>query len=384
MRIVYCLPQIYKPGGIERIVSIKANHFTDICNYEVYIITSCQERRPPFYKLSEKIKLIDLNINYDSTLTLPLWKRIIKKIQYTKYHKKLLSNLLFQIKADIVISTFTHEASFLPSIKDGSKKVLEFHFCKGHKRKMANAFQFPFTTRLAYYFRCWQEENLIIPKYDRFVVLTQEDQKQWLAQKKPQTICIPNILPFESSRKAELNSKSAIAVGRLDAQKGFDRLINIWNEVNKLHPDWHLNIYGEGKDKEKLLRMIAEMKLEKNIIIHPPTNQIIDRYLSSSIFIMTSRYEGLPMTLLEAISVGLPPICYTFQCGPKDVIKDGVNGYLINENDEKTIILRIKNMIENEKLRKEMGNEAKLSSTRFSERTIMDKWINLFNSLCNN
>ena len=173
-------------------------------------------------------------------------------------------------------------------------------------------------------------------------------------------------------------------MGRLDAQKGFDRLINIWNEVNKLHPDWHLNIYGEGKDKEKLLRMIAEMKLEKNITIHPPTNQIIDRYLSSSIFIMTSRYEGLPMTLLEAISVGLPPICYTFQCGPKDVIKDGVNGYLINENDEKTIILRIKNMIENKKLRKEMGNEAKLSSTRFSERTIMDKWINLFNSLCNN
>ena len=98
MKIVYCLPQIYKPGGIERIVSIKANHFVDICNYEVYIITSCQERKPPFYRLSDKIKFIDLNIDYDSTLTLPLWKRIIKKIQYVKHHKKLLSNLLFQIK----------------------------------------------------------------------------------------------------------------------------------------------------------------------------------------------------------------------------------------------------------------------------------------------
>lgn len=383
MRIVYCLPQIYKPGGIERIVSIKANYLANICNYEIYIVTSCQKSKQPFYQFSDKIKFIDLNIDYDSTLILPLWKRVIKKNQYTKLHKKLLSDLLFKIKADIVISTFTHEASFLPDIKDGSKKILEFHFCKGHKRKMAEAFQFPFLTKLAYYFRCWQEEHIIIPKYDRFVVLTKEDQQQWLSLN-PHTICIPNILPFETKQKAALTSKSAIAVGRLDAQKGFDKLICIWKKINELHPDWHLNIYGNGKDKQKLLQMINDLSLNNSITIYNPTNQIIDCYLTASIFIMTSRYEGLPMTLLEAISIGLPPICYSFQCGPKDVITNGENGYIVDENDEKTMVLRIRNMIENENLRKIIGNKAKLSSSRFSEEIIMNKWISLFNSLCHN
>ena len=130
--------------------------------------------------------------------------------------------------------------------------------------------------------------------------------------------------------------------------------------------------------------MINDLSLNNSITIYNPTNQIIDCYLTASIFIMTSRYEGLPMTLLEAISIGLPPICYSFQCGPKDVITNGENGYIVDENDEKTMVLRIRNMIENENLRKIIGNKAKLSSSRFSEEIIMNKWISLFNSLCHN
>ena len=380
MKIVYCLPQVYKPGGIERIVSIKANYFVERCGYEVYIITACQKGQEPFYHLSDKIKMINLNIDYDSTLTLPIWKRIYKKIYYTRQHKKKLNRLLKKIKPDITISTFTHEASFLPQIKDGSKKVLEFHFCKGHKRKMADAFHFPFITKLAYYIRCWQEENIIIPKYDQFIVLTKEDEINW-KQKIHNVKHIPNILPFEKEGEAELTQKHVIAVGRLDSQKGFNRLIDIWALVTHKHPDWILDIYGKGKDFKKLQSQIDSYGIGDTTIIHEPDQNIKAHYLNSSIFVMTSVYEGLPMTLLEANGLGLPSICYDFPCGPKDVIKDGLNGFLVKEGDSDKFADRLLTLIENDNMRKLMGQKAYQMSERFSCRNIMSEWVNLFNEL---
>lgn len=379
-KIVYCLPQVYKPGGIERIVSIKANYFVEQCGYEVYIITACQKGQGPFYHLSDKIKMIDLNIDYDSTLTLPIWERIYKKIYYTHQHKKKLNRLLKKIKPDITISTFTHEASFLPQMKDGSKKVLEFHFCKGHKRKMADAFHFPFVTKLAYYIRCWQEENIIIPKYDQFIVLTKEDEINW-KQKIHNVKHIPNILPFEKEGEAELTQKHVIAVGRLDSQKGFNRLIDIWALVTHKHPDWILDIYGKGRDFKKLQSQIDNYGIGDTTIIHKPDKNIKAHYLNSSIFVMTSVYEGLPMTLLEANGLGLPSICYDFPCGPKDVIKDGLNGFLVKEGDSDKFADRLLTLIENDNMRKLMGQKAYQMSERFSCRNIMSEWVNLFNEL---
>ena len=380
MKIVYCLPQIYKPGGIERIVSIKANYLADKCGYKVYIITACQKSKKPFYHFSDKIEMIDLNIDYDSTLILPIWKRIKRKMDYSHQHKKALNELLNTIKPDITISTFTHEAAFLPQIKDGSKKVLEFHFCKGHKRKMADAFHFPIITRLAYYIRCWQEENIIIPKYDQFIVLTNEDKINW-KQKIHNVKYISNILPFEKEGKAELAQKHVIAVGRLDSQKGFNRLIDIWALVTSKHPDWILDIYGQGSDFRKLQSQIDSYGISNTTIIHQPDQNIKDHYLNSSIFVMTSVYEGLPMTLLEANGLGLPSVCYDFSCGPKDVIIDGINGFLVKDGDSNTFADRLLILMENDNIRKRMGQEAYQMSERYSCKNIMCKWVTLFNEL---
>lgn len=382
MKIVYCLPQVYRPGGIERIISIKANYLAEICNYKVYIVTSYQKGKLPYYQFSDKVKFIDLNIDYDATLSLPIWKRVIKKSKLIHYHKQKLTRILYEIKPDITISTFTHEAAFLPDIKDGSKKLLEFHFCKKHKRKMANAFNFPLLTKLAYYIKCWQEENIIIPKYNQFVVLTEEDKSDWL-KKIPTVKCISNILPFETNEQAILKNKVVIAVGRLDAQKNFDRLINLWGKVHMKHPDWKLNIFGQGKDEQKLRNQITTMKLDNVVTIHKPCTNIKEEYLKSSIFVMTSAYEGLPMTLLEATGLGLPAVCYDFKCGPNDVIINGKNGFLIKEGNQTTFVNAICRLIENEPLRKKMGVEAKALSVRFSKENIMQKWIKLFNKTIN-
>lgn len=380
MKIVYCLPQVYRPGGIERIISLKANYLADICNDDIYIITACQFGKKPYYVFSSKIKFIDLNINYDAILILPIWKRIIRKIVLQLLHKRKLKKILCEIHPDITISTFTHEAAFLPQIKDGSKKVLEFHFCKGHKIKMAKAFHFGFITKLAYYYRCWQEENIIIPKYDQFIVLTKEDEISW-----KEKICnvkyISNILPFEKEGKSELTQKHVIAVGRLDGQKGFNRLIDIWALVTKKHPDWILDIYGKGRDHKALQSQIDNYGISDTTVIHQPDQNIKDHYLNSSIFVMTSIYEGLPMTLLEANGLGLPSVCYDFPCGPKDVIKDGINGFLIKDGDSNTFADKLLTLIENDNIRKLMGQEAYRMSERYSCKNIMREWVNLFNEL---
>lgn len=380
MKIIYCIPQLYRPGGIERIVTIKANHLAKTYGYDVTIIVADQKGKVPFYELSDKVKVVDLGLDYDGTLIMPIWKRVLIRYKLHKLHKAKLERVLLEQHPDLVISTFTHEASFLPDIKDGSKKVLEFHFCRGHKRKMADAFNFSFIKRMSYYFKCWQEENIIIPKYDQFVVLTEEDRQYWKS-KIPTVKHISNILPFAHEKQAELNEKNVIAVGRLDAQKRFDRLIDIWARIAKSYPDWHLNIYGQGTDRDKLQKQIENCGCKECIILHEPDLNIKQKYLESSIFCMTSAYEGLPMTLLEATGLGLPAICYDFTCGAKDVIEDGVNGYLVKEGDEATFVQRLSELMDNVELRKSMGNKALELSYRYSYDSIMHQWVTLFENL---
>ena len=382
MKVIYCLPQLFMPGGIERICTIKANYFADILKWDVVIITAEQKNLPTYYKLSEKVRLIDLAIPYSSMLSQNLCSRIITKYHLQKLHKSKLEGILYSEHADIVVSTLTHEVNFITEIKDGSKKVLEFHFCKGHKRKMANAFHYDLITKIAYYAQCWREENIIVPRYDKFVVLTNEDLQLWRSITS-NVKCIPNILPFENTETAKLAAKRVIAVGRYDAQKRFDHLIRIWAKVSKKHPDWVLDIYGQGKDKEDLTKLITDLGCKSNIILHSPSHNIQQCYLDSSIFVMTSTYEGLPMTLLEANALGLPSICYDFTCGPKDVIENGVNGFIVREGDLDAFADRLDLLMSDDNLRINMGNKAYVLSKRFSIDVIMRKWVELFENLNN-
>ena len=382
MKIVYCVPQLFRPGGIERMVILKANYLAEVYGYDVTIVVADQKEEKPFYRLNEQVRVVDLGLDYDGTLLLPIAKRLIARRRLHQLHKKKLSELLMKLRPDVTISTFTHEASFLPMIADGSKKVLEFHFCRGHKRKMAETFGLPLLQRLAYKIRCWQEENIIIPKYDQFVVLTEEDKIDW-EKKVPSVKCISNIQPFETDEQAILESKSVIAVGRLDAQKGFDKLIKLWGKILSIHPDWTLNIFGQGKDELKLNKLIKSSGLNEAVRIHRPSKDIKKEYLKASIFVMTSAYEGLPMTLLEATGLGLPSVCYDFKCGPTDVIVDGENGYLVKNGDSDAFTIALDKLMEDVSLRKAMGNNAKRLSKRYSKEVIMQKWIELFNKITN-
>lgn len=380
MRIAYCIPSCYNSGGMERVLSLKANYLADKMDYEVFIITTGQKNNKPYYPLSPKIQLIDLGINYSDIEHLPLYKKIHWVFIKRYKHRKLLSRTLYQLKADIVISMFTHELPFLYKIKDGSSKVLEIHFSQQF-RTLHNLYNHAnWIVRLL---GCWlnHRDQISARKYDRFVVLTREDKATWKNFSNIEVIYNPTT--FIPSERADYRSKKAIAVGRLCAQKGFDMLINIWNSIDKKSRcGWSLSIYGSGPDNQSLHQQIKSLGLETEIEIYPPTCNIAEVYKNSSILCFTSRYEGFGMVVVEAMSFGVVPISFDCPCGPKDIIANGSNGILIRSFDQKEFASKLAELMNNENQRKQMGENAITSiQEKFEISSIMKQWVNLFQSL---
>lgn len=378
MKVVYCIIDTSQIGGMERIISCKANYLADELGYDVTIITTDRENKENFYHFSDKIKFIDFGINYKKIIQYPFWERLKEQIKKRKEHKNKLEKYLLSENPDIIISTYTHEFTLLPKIKTKSKKIGEIHFSKQYNAIEANNRKQSFFNKMM---SCMAEhrKHLFISKYDKFIVLTEVDKKKW--RKITNVECINNILPFYPRESAELNIKRIISVGRLTFQKGYDMLIEAWMEIILDFPEWKLDIFGAGEDYGFLSSQITLKKLENSVTINKPTDNIVSEYLNSSVYVMSSRYEGFPMTLIEAQSCGLP--CISFDCpnGPAEIIRDGEDGFLIESGNIQELADKMKLLMSNSDLRKEMGMKAKQNVIRFSPAVIMKKWDLLFHNL---
>ncbi|CCX62507.1 putative uncharacterized protein [Bacteroides sp. CAG:598] len=373
MKIVYCIHGTFNSGGMERIIISKANYLAKK-GFKVFIITTEQKERTSFFYIYPSIECLNLDINYGDENNSSFIRKIISFRRKQRVHKEKLRNILYKIKADIVISTFGNEVNFLYSIKDGSKKLLEIHFSKFFRNQQKRKGIWKIVDK----YRSYIDENKT-KKYDKFIVLTYEDRFFWKNQNN--IIVIPNFIPFIPEAKAKLTNKICLAVGRLTYQKGFDRLIDIWKLVYEKFPDWQLHIYGSGELHDSLQNKINNYHLENVVKIYSPTKKIDAVYKESSILLLTSHYEGLPMVLLEAFSYGLPVVSFACKCGPKDLIENGINGYLLSDGDIANFAGNVIRLISDENLRQQMGNNAYLSVHQYSEKRIMDEWINLFHNI---
>ena len=370
--IVYLIAGTFNAGGMERAMTGKANWLARH-GYDVSIVTTDQRRRPHYFPLDERIRTYDLGINYDETNG-----SLIRKLATFPFkqwrHRKRLTALLKQLKADVVICMFNNDVSFVHKIQDGSRKVLEIHFSKNKKLQYGRQGLWALADR----WRTWREEK-VVRKYDRFVVLTHEDAALW--GKLPNICVIPNARTFSPDRQADLNRKQVLAIGRYDYQKGFDRLIDIWNRVLWLEGSkargWQLVIVGDGPLRQQLQHQLQSLGLEDSVRLMPPTSDIQTLYLQSSVFVLTSRYEGLPMVLLEAQACGLPIVAFACQCGPRDIITDGSDGFLIAEKKRLLFAQQLSALMQDPDLRQRMGENARQSSLRFSEDCIMKQWESL-------
>lgn len=374
MTLLYLIAATYRPAGMERVLTAKANWLA-AHGYDIIVATTDQKERPHAFEFDRNIRFFDLGIGYEDNNGGSFLDKLIHYPQKQWKHRKALNRLIKSERPDIVISMFCNDASFTPSLarKYGAKSVLEIHFSRFKRLQYGRTGIWALADRL----RSWNDMRTV-RRFDRFVVLTEEDKGYW--GELPDITVIPNPRTFTTDSPATLDSKTVIAVGRYNFQKQFDALIRAWALLKRDFPDWTLRIAGDGEEKASMLWSIAEHGLEDKVILGPEKD-MQSAYRNSSILAMSSRFEGLPMVLLEAQAMGLPIVSFACKCGPKDVITDGVDGYLVEEGDVTALADRLFQLMSDADLRHHMGAAAYSASERFDENVIMDKWIHLFEGL---
>lgn len=375
MKIVYCTHSVYCPGGMERVLLNKVRWIRENTPWQVIIVTTDQEGRKPFYDFPEGVRIVDLGINYSRGNSLSPFGKITDYFHRRKLHRRRLSDFLMQERPDLTITLYPSEASFVPDIKDGSKKILEFHYSKNFRLQ----YNRKGLLGLADKWRTKADEKLV-RRFDRFVVLTNQDARDW--GNIPNMSVIPNAAIPLSSEHSDCLSRRVIAVGRLDYQKGFDRLIKAWRLVmDKGLTDWHLDIFGQGEWKDYLNNIIHENNQGNYVTVNAPVSDIAAQYTSSSLLAMSSNYEGFPMVMIEAMSCGLPVVTFDYKCGPRDIITPEVNGLIVPNGDIQAFADALARVMTDTEMRSRMGREALRVTERYSLDSVMKSWNNLFEKL---
>jgi len=362
MKIIYLIAGTYRAAGMERVLAIKANWLA-AHGYQVMIVTTEQKGRPNAFEFDSAIRFADLGIGYEENNGGSFANKLIHYPVKQIEHRRKLTALLMREKADIVISMFCNDASFLPKIKDGSRKVLEVHFSRFKRLQYGRKGIWAVADKLRSL-----NDLKTVSRFDRFVVLTHEDASYWGALPNLQVIMNPRT--FKTDNPSDCSAHQVIAAGRYTAQKGFDMLLQAWGMIDTT--GWTLRLAGSGELNEK--------DIPSNVITGP-SDTMQEELRKSSIYALSSRYEGLPMVLLEAQASGLPAVCFTCRCGPKDIIADGKDGLLVSEGDVAAFAEGLKKLMEDATLRKEMGRAAYRNSDNYDVEPIMQQWKRLFDSL---
>ena len=378
MKIVYIIDSLALKGGAERIITEKMNYLATIYNYDVSVITYYQFHEPNTYPLSCKVKQINLSIPFYQQYRYSYPKRLWLKWGFYRQLQIELQQTVNSINPNILIGVGYTLADVVCSIKCQAAKIIESHEARMytqspllHKNTSLFSTIYAILNRKIYL-------NIVEKRADAVVTLTKGDALEWKNAKRVEIIPNFSIMPISNLSNGE--SKRVIAIGRLEWQKGYDKLIDIWKLVSPTHSDWQLDIYGEGSLEADLKKRINEAGLI-NVTIHPFTHNISQEYAKSSIQVLTSRFEGFSLVLLEAMRHGLP--CVTFDCpfGPKELIDDNKCGYVIENDNINQFAERLNYLIDNQQVRKRFAKEALMKSRKYNVDNIMNLWKELFNSL---
>lgn len=376
-KIVYCTPALYMAGGVERVLTLKANYFAENFGYDITIILTEGKNKPFFYPLSDKINVINLDINFEELWTCSFLNKIFIYLKKQRCYKKKLTSELMRLRPDITISLLRREINFLASIKDGSKKIGELHVNRSNYRN----FEKNESNYIKNLFSRFWMSNLVVnlKKLDKFIVLTEEDKTQW--KELSNVVVIPDPLPFQTDVVSPLTSKRVIAVGRYVYQKGFDLLLQAWAIVEKQIQDWELAIYGQG-ERGPYEHLIDELNIDRNRChLFGSTNDIKQEYLKSSIFAFSSRFEGFGMVIVEAMSCGLPIVSFDCPCGPKEIVSPNVDGLIIDNLHVDKLASGLVKIMRDESMRVHFARNAKTNSEKFKMEVIAMKWKKLFGNI---
>ncbi len=356
MKICFFIGDISKKAGTERVTTIIASEMAST-GHEVFIMSLADSDKPG-YEIHEDIKIIALK--HGSGNNKKNFIPIVGEIRgYAREHK---FDVL--VEADVILRIFT-----LPALLGLSVPVVSWE-------------HFNFNSNLGLRLRDYARK--LAARYSKYIVtLTETDRKAYMDNLncRAEVKAIANPLVFYPERYSECTSKVVLSVGRLNYQKGYEFLLDAWKIVQEKHPDWTLRIAGSGELEEQLKDQARDLGVESSVNFLGLISNVEQEYMNSSIYAMSSRFEGFPMVLLEAMSFGLPVVSFDCQTGPGDIITEGEDGILVDSGDVKGLAQGICSLIEDESLRKNMSVNARNNIRRFSKENILCEWAELFQTL---
>ena len=377
-KIVFCTPAIYSAGGVERVVSYKASYFAEQLGYDVTIIVTEGKGRECYFPLSDKVKVINFELGFEELWKASFIKKVFLYLTKQRQYKRLLKAELMRIRPDFTISMLRREINFLTDIHDGSKKIGELHVNRANYRNFeaneANGLKQLFA-------KLWMR-SLVgkLKRLDQLVVLTDKSKASWPELSNVTVIPdpIPMPIPFSVSG---LHTKRVITIGRYAYQKGYDLLLQAWAEVEKQCPDWTLDIFGQG-DRTEYRKLMADLGIDTNRChLNGPVEDVTKTYLDSSIFVLSSRFEGFGLVLVEAMAFGLPVVSFDCPAGPDEIITDGTDGLLVSSGNIHDLAEKLMTLLADGNLCCQLARQARQSAQRYSMVSIANRWKMLFDQL---
>lgn len=376
-RIVYCTPALYMAGGVERVLTLKANYFAEHFGYDITIILTEGKGKPFFYPLSDKVKVINLDVGFEELWKCSFINKIIVYLKKQHRFKKLLSKELMRIRPDITISLLRREINFINDVCDGSKKVGELHINRANYRNFDNESSNLIKIVFA---KLWMH-NLVgkLQHLDRLVVLTEIDKNTWTELSN--VTAIPNPLSFEPVAYSEQIEKRVIVIGRYCHEKGYDYLLKAWSEVQNQCVDWRLEVFGDG-DRRAYDQMLDELSIDRSrCMLNGRTSDVQSEYARSSLAVCTSRFEGFGLVIVEAMACGVPVVSFDCPWGPRSIITNGEDGILVENGNVKKLADEIIKLINEADVRVMMAKKARQNVMRFNMEQVALRWKQLFDSL---
>ena len=367
-------------AGIERILTCKMNYLSERPKYSVFLVTYEQPNQVLSFQINKRITYCPINAPIPQREGLPLLRWIKAYISSRKVFKRKFYNNLRDIQPDIVICT-CYAYPVLDTIIDVSRQINAKTIIESHvKGDTVSMKKYIFNHTLAFLFSFWDHYILKkIKKADCVVTLTQEDKEYWKMYAKRIEV-IPNVLTITPKKVIDYRTKRVIAAGRYVHQKGFDLLLEAWHRIDKNLSDWNLYIFG-NENRRPYQRIVDKYDMNHHVHLMPATPEIVEEFSKSSIFVLSSRFEGFGLVLAEAMSCGLP--CVSFDCpyGPRDIITDMEDGILVENGNIEALSKAIERLMTNEDLRRSMGEKARINVARYNSSNIMNRWEELLSNI---
>lgn len=381
MNLLYCIPHLYNSGGMERVLTQKVNWLAAHTDYTITIVTT--EPTPTgtpkcYFPLSEKVQVVELNIDFNADYTKPLLPKYCAHMRRMRAYKRALTEYIVQHGIELCISLGGKEIAFLRHLP--CRTIAEMHFAMDQRRQLIEANHKSLFWSLVGEVRTRQLVQAVKP-LERLVVLTDADKAAWEKAGCTNVTVIPNPCSLDGQKVSikSAKSKTILAVGRLHEQKGFDLLLQAWKPIEKTYSDWSLRIVGEGPKRAELEAQIESQGL-KRVVLAGATNNVLDEYEAASIFVLSSRYEGLPLALIEAMWSGLP--CIAFDCpqGPAELLAEN-RGWLVPNGDIAELTAQIAYALSHPEEALKCAQKAQsFVQTTYSEAAIMPQWVQLIES----